>query len=92
MALPASAQREGDVNVELRIGVVQSPRELEVDLAEDTDRDSMVAELQALLARGDGVLSVTDRRGRRLMVAVPKVAWVELGTASAERRVGFGNL
>ncbi|MGH9102280.1 MAG: DUF3107 domain-containing protein [Acidimicrobiales bacterium] len=76
--------------MELRIGVTQAPRELELELPDDADREALLAEVDSLLARGDGVLSVTDRRGRRVSVPVPRIAWVEVGAVARERRVGFG--
>jgi len=76
--------------VEVRIGIIQTPKELEVDLAEDIDRDQVLADIEKELARGDGVLWLTDRRGRRVGVPTAKVAYVEVGAAAADRRVGFG--
>ncbi len=76
--------------MEVRIGVVESPREVEVDLPDDTDREALLAELDALLAKGAGVLWLTDRKGRRVGLAGGRVAWVQVGTVSTERRVGFG--
>ncbi len=76
--------------MDVRIGIVQSPKELEVELAEDADRDAVVAEIEKSLDKGDGLLVLTDRRGRRVSVPVPKVAYVEVGAPAHDRRVGFG--
>ena len=76
--------------MEVRIGVVESPREVEVDLPDDTDREALLAELDVLLGEGAGVLWLTDRKGRRVGLAGGRVAWVQVGTVSTERRVGFG--
>jgi glycosyltransferase involved in cell wall biosynthesis len=76
--------------VDVRIGVIQSSREVEVDIADDADRDELLSEIEKLLEKGDGVLWLTDRRGRRVGVPVPKVAYVEVGGHSGARRVGFG--
>ena len=76
--------------MEVRIGVTQAPREIEVEVGEDTDRDQLVAEIESSLGKGEGVLSLTDRRGRRFAIPVAKVAYVEVGTHADERRVGFG--
>jgi hypothetical protein len=43
-----------------------------------------------MLQTGDGVLWLTDRKGRRVGVPVVKVAYVEVGAPSSDRRVGFG--
>jgi len=76
--------------VDVRIGIIQTPRELEVEMADDADRDKVVGEIEKLLKAGDGVLWLTDRRGRKVGVPVAKVAFVEVGAPSTERRVGFG--
>jgi hypothetical protein len=59
-------------------------------MADDADRDQVVSEIEKLLKTGDGVLWLTDRKGRRVGVPVAKVAYVEVGAPTSERRVGFG--
>ena len=75
--------------MDVRIGIVQTPKELEVELGEDADRDKLLQDIETALA-GDAVLWLTDRRGRRVGVPVAKVAYVEVGAPTPERRVGFG--
>ena len=75
--------------MEVRIGIVQTMKELEVELPEETNRDQVVAEIEAAL-QGDSVLWLTDRRGRRVGVPSSRVAYVELGAETASRHVGFG--
>ena len=74
----------------MRIGIVQSAKELEVELGDDADRDAVIAEIESSLSGGDAVLWLTDRKGRRVAVPVAKVAYVEVGAPTHERRVGFG--
>jgi hypothetical protein len=76
--------------VDVRIGITQTPKEVEVELSDDDDRDKVLADMEKLLKTGDGVLWLTDRKGRRVGVPVAKVAYVEVGAPTAERRVGFG--
>ena len=38
--------------MDVRIGITQSPRELEVELKDDADRDKVVAEIEKLLKSG----------------------------------------
>jgi hypothetical protein len=76
--------------VDVRIGITHTPKELEVEMPEDTDREAVVANIEKMLETGDGVLWLTDRKGRRIGVPVVKVAYVEVGAPSSERRVGFG--
>ena len=76
--------------MDVRIGITQPPKEQEVELKDDADRDKVVADIEKLLKTGEGVLWLTDRKGRRVGVPVAKVAYVEVGAPTAERRVGFG--
>ena len=76
--------------MDVRIGITHTPKELEVEMPEDTNRDEVVKNIEKMLQTGDGVLWLTDRKGRRVGVPVVKVAYVEVGAPSSERRVGFG--
>jgi len=76
--------------VEVRIGIVQSMKELEIELPEDAERDDVMSQVEAALAE-DTVLWLTDRRGRRVGVPTSRVAYVEVGAPAGERRVGFGS-
>ena len=76
--------------MDVRIGITHTPKELEVEMPDDADRDSVVADIEKLLKTGDGVLWLTDRKGRRVGIPVVKVAYVEVGAPSSDRRVGFG--
>ncbi len=75
--------------MEVRIGIVQTPKEVEIDLGDSADRDAVLADIEASLEKG-GVLWLTDRRGRRIAVPTAQVAYIEVGAPSNERRVGFG--
>jgi hypothetical protein len=75
--------------VDLRIGVTNAPREVVVELADDIDREQLRTAIGAAMS-GDDVLWVTDRRGRHIGVPGAKIAFVELGSAEADRRIGFG--
>lgn len=75
--------------MDVRIGVQYSPREIEVSLADDTDGDAVREHIDKVFADG-GTLWLTDRRGRQYGVPVDKVAYIEVGTSDASRRVGFG--
>lgn len=73
--------------MEVRIGVTQTPREIEIELA-DGDRDQVVKDVEKALADDDGVLWLTDRRGRTVGIPSAKVAYIEI-SPTEERRVGF---
>jgi hypothetical protein len=76
--------------VDIRIGVTQAPREIEVELGDDADVEKLTKHIEEILSSGGGVLWLTDRRGRRVGIPAAKVAYVEIGSPSDERRVGFG--
>ena len=73
--------------MEVRIGVTQTPREIEIDLA-DGDRDQIVKDIEKSLADDDAVLWLTDRRGRTVGIPSAKVAYIEI-SPTEDRRVGF---
>jgi hypothetical protein len=76
--------------VDVRIGVTQAPRELNIELAEDADRDDVKSRIEAALGGAADVLWLVDKRGKDIGVPAAKIAYVELGTADGERRIGFG--
>ena len=75
--------------MEVRIGVTQSVKEIEVEL-DDAVREQTLADITASVSSGEGVLWLTDKRGRTIGVPAAKVAYVEIGSPADERRVGFG--
>lgn len=76
--------------MDVRIGVTQTAREIEVELADDADPAAVRATVDEALADEDRVLWLTDRRGRQIGVPSAKVAYVEIGSPSDSRRIGFG--
>ena len=76
--------------MDVRIGVTYSPKELDIELADDADPAQVKKDIEAALG-GSGVLWVTDRKGRQVGVPADKVAYVELGSPDADRRIGFGS-
>jgi len=76
--------------VDVRIGVLHTPKEIEVNLPADVDRAEVRARIEAALADGDAVLWLTDRLGTEIAVPAERIAWVQLGSAEADRRIGFG--
>lgn len=76
--------------MDVRIGIIQSPKELDIELAEGIDREKVLADVERALGESEGVLWLTDKRGRRVAVPSGRIAYVEVGAQSEERRVGFG--
>jgi hypothetical protein len=72
--------------VEVRIGVTYTPKEIEVELDAES-RDQIVKDVEAALS-GEGVLWLTDKKGRTVGVPAAKVAYVEIAPHE-DRRVGF---
>jgi ABC-type sugar transport system substrate-binding protein len=75
--------------VDIRIGVQQTPKEIEVVLADDTDSDAVREHVEKALDAG-GTLWFTDRRGRSYGIPTDKVAYIEIGTSAGSRHIGFG--
>ena len=74
--------------MEIRIGVSQSVKEIDLDLG-DVDRDKVMAEITTTLKDAEAILWLTDKKGRTVGVPTAKVAYVEIDSQTEERRVGF---
>ena len=77
--------------MDVRIGVTQAPREINLEVADDTDQAALRAKVEAALSGAVDVLWLTDKRGREVGVVAAKIAYVELGTADKDRKIGFGD-
>ena len=71
--------------MEVKIGVQYAPRELVV---ESSQSPSEVEKIVTEAIANETTLSLTDEKGRRIIVPVGKIAYVEIAEASA-RTVGF---
>ena len=76
--------------MDVRIGVTQTPKEIELDLGDGADADAVVKQVEDALGSEAGVLWMIDRRGRRVGVPAAKVAYVEIDASHDNRQVGFG--
>jgi hypothetical protein len=76
--------------MDIRIGVIQTAKEIALELSAETDRVDLKTRIDSALAGTSPVLWVTDRNGREVGVPAERIAYVELGGPDAERRVGFG--
>lgn len=77
--------------VDVRIGVTYSPREIDLQLADDTDREELRASIDDTLTSDSSVLWLTDKRGRAVGVPTSKVAYVEIGSDEDGRSIGFSS-
>lgn len=72
--------------VDIKIGIMNSPREIAFETAHTADEiEKAVSE--ALAAKSTH-LSLQDEKGRRFIVPVAALAYVEVG-AEESRRIGF---
>ncbi|AGJ57129.1 DUF3107 domain-containing protein [Streptomyces sp. NPDC053741] len=75
--------------MEVKIGVQHTPREIVLESGLSAEEvESAVSE--ALNGKAQ-LLSLTDDKGRKVLVPADRIAYVEIGEPSA-RRVGFGAL
>jgi hypothetical protein len=79
---------ESTQTMDVRIGVLHSPKELTLEL--DGKPDDVSKAFDEALKKDDGVLWLTDKKGRRVGVPAERVAYVEIETESGAKRVGFG--
>lgn len=76
--------------MDLKIGVIQSVKEISVELEDGVDAAKLRASVEAALSGKEPVLWVTDKTGRVIGVASERIAYVEIGSPDAGRKVGFG--
>jgi hypothetical protein len=74
--------------MELRIGVVHTPKELNLEL--DGTADEIVGTIDKALADGTPMVWVTDSKGRRVGIPTERIAYVEVDEDGGNKRVGFG--
>ena len=74
------------MTVEVKIGVQNTARELVIET--DETNEGVAALVKEALADGDGVLTLTDTKGRVTVVPTAKLAYVEIGR-SIVGQVGF---
>jgi hypothetical protein len=79
-------RHQQEVSVEVKIGVVDSPRELL--LTSNLTPDEVEALVADALKNPAGQLTLVDDKGRRYIIPAARVAYVEIGTADT-RKVGF---
>jgi len=75
--------------VDVRIGVTNSMREIDLDVDDSIDRAELKAHIETALADDDAVLWLADRKGREVAIPASKVAYVEIGSPSDTRTIGF---
>ncbi|MEV1051863.1 DUF3107 domain-containing protein [Streptomyces sp. NPDC049887] len=75
--------------MEVKIGVQHAPREIALESGQTAEEvEQAVADALAGKAQ---LLSLTDDKGRKVLVPADRIAYVEIGEPTT-RRVGFGAL
>jgi Protein of unknown function (DUF3107) len=72
--------------VEVKIGIVESARELVV--SSDQTADEVGSLVDTALASSDGLLRLVDEKGRKFIVRAAQIAYVEIAPEDG-RKVGF---
>jgi hypothetical protein len=75
--------------VEIRIGVLHSQKELSIEI--DGSVDEIAKSVDDALKGDEGVLWLTDVKGRRVGVPAARVVYVEIETDGGGKHVGFGS-
>lgn len=73
--------------IEVRIGVIDSPKELILEL--DDKPTELVDKINAASSETTSLLWLTDSKGKQIAVQVNKIAYLEIEPERA-RTVGFG--
>ena len=73
--------------MEVRIGVKGAPRELVLD--SNQSADEIQKTVDAALKDDSPTITLSDEKGRRIVVATDKLAYIEIAESEG-RKVGFG--
>ncbi|SHK91274.1 Protein of unknown function [Pseudonocardia thermophila] len=73
--------------MEVKIGIAESARELVVSSDQTAEEVAKLVD-EALAGGSEGVLRLTDEKGRRYVVRADKIAYVEIAPEEI-RKVGF---
>jgi hypothetical protein len=72
--------------MEIKIGIKHAPREVSVETDESAEQvEALVREALT----GDGLLALADAKGRKVLIPVAGIAYLDLGSEHV-RPVGFG--
>ena len=74
--------------MEVRIGVVYTPREIVLEMPDDAD--ALTETIESGLRKENPLMWLIDSKGRRVGIPTDKLAYVEIAGHDADRKVGFG--
>jgi hypothetical protein len=73
--------------IEVRIGIIESPKELILELEEESKE--LIDKVNSALEEGSGLVWLTDSKGKQIAVSASRIAYLEI-EAERARTVGFG--
>ncbi|MFZ4515567.1 MAG: DUF3107 domain-containing protein [Acidimicrobiia bacterium] len=74
--------------MEVKIGVTQSPKEIELEMEGD-DVESLAKLFDDAVKSESPIVWVVDNKGRKVGIPATKVAYVEIAKSDNGRKVGF---
>jgi len=74
--------------MDIRIGIVNAPREVGIEMPDDSSAADIKSTIDAAVSAGAGLVWLTDKKGREVGFPADKVAYVEIGSAE-DQRIGF---
>lgn len=73
--------------IEIRIGVQDSPKELNLEIEEKTE--DLMKRVGDILGGKEGILWMSDRRGKHVGIPSTKISYIEIEAETPVRSVGF---
>lgn len=78
--------------MDIRIGITHAPREISIEIDDDeTGVKQIKAAAETALSGMSTTFTVTDRRGRQVVIPSAKIAYIEFGAPDGDRKLGFGS-
>jgi hypothetical protein len=74
--------------MDIRIGIVNAPREVGIEMPDESSPEDVKAMIDAAVSAGAGLVWLTDKKGREVGFPADKIAYVEIGS-SDDQRIGF---
>jgi len=75
--------------MDIRIGIVNAPREVSIEMPDDASATDIKSAIEAALAAGEGLVWLTDKKGRETGFPADRIAFVEIGSPGDDQRIGF---
>ena len=73
----------------IRIGVGEAGKEIQLEMAEDTELPTLKSQIDDALEASTGTLWFTVKDGREVGVPASKITFIDIGSQSAPK-IGFG--